>query len=113
MGKLNSVTIDCANAEGLAQFWAQAIEGYEIDKEWPMVLKSPGGPTIFFQRVPEPKQVKNRVHLDLSVADRPTEVERLTALGARILKEMNESGYRWTVMQDPEGNEFCVTQTST
>jgi predicted enzyme related to lactoylglutathione lyase len=112
MGKLNSVTIDCADAEGLAKFWAQAVEGYDVDKEWPMVLKSSSGPTLFFQRVPEPKSVKNRVHLDLSVPDRPAEVARLKSLGAKVLQEMDEGGYKWTVMQDPEGNEFCVTQTA-
>jgi predicted enzyme related to lactoylglutathione lyase len=110
MGKLNSVTIDCANAEGLAKFWEQALEGYAIDAEWAMVLKSDSGPTIFFQKVPEPKTVKNRVHLDLSVEDRAAEVERLKTIGAKVFEEKEEGGYRWTIMQDPEGNEFCVVQ---
>jgi predicted enzyme related to lactoylglutathione lyase len=112
MGKLNSITVDCADAEGLAQFWAKALDGYEVDAEWAMVLKSSSGPTIFFQKVPEPKSVKNRVHMDLAVADRPAEVERLKGLGATVLHEMDEGGYKWTVMQDPEGNEFCVTQAA-
>ena len=112
MGKLNSVTIDCRDAETLAKFWAQALDGYSVDSEWAMVLKSDSGPTIFFQAVPEPKQGKNRVHLDISVADCPTEVERLKALGATVFQEMDEGGYRWTIMQDPEGNEFCVTQAA-
>lgn len=110
MGKLNSVTIDCRDADALARFWAQALEGYSVDAEWAMVLKSESGPTIFFQTVPEPKQGKNRVHLDMSVAGREAEVERLKSLGATVFREMEEGGYQWTIMQDPEGNEFCVTQ---
>ena len=112
MGNLNSVTIDCRDAETLAKFWAQALEGYSVDSEWAMVLKSDSGPTIFFQAVPEPKQGKNRVHLDMAVADRLAEVGRLKSLGATVLQEMEEGGYQWTIMQDPEGNEFCVTQAA-
>lgn len=112
MAKLNSITIDCRDAEGLAVFWAQALDGYSVDSEWAMVLKSDAGPTIFFQAVPEPKQGKNRVHLDMAVADRPGEVERLKVLGATVFKEMAEGAYQWTIMQDPEGNEFCVTQAA-
>jgi len=110
MGKLNSITMDSADAEAQARFWAQALEGYAVDSEWAMVVKSESGPTIFFQKVPERKSVKNRVHLDLSVADRAAEVARLKGLGAKVMQEMDEGGYKWTVMQDPEGNEFCVTQ---
>lgn len=112
MSKLNSVTIDCADAEGLAKFWAKALDGYSVDAEWAMVLKSDSGPTIYFQTVPERKSVKNRVHLDLAVEDREAEVKRLKALGAKALQEMDEGGYQWTIMQDPEGNEFCVTQAA-
>jgi len=109
---LNSITIDCKRAESLAKFWAQALDGYAVDREWAMVLKSDSGPTIYFQAVPEPKQGKNRVHVDIAASDRPAEVKRLKALGARVFREMEEGGYRWTIMQDPEGNEFCVTESA-
>jgi hypothetical protein len=68
------------------------------------------GRRLLFQRVPEPKTGKNRLHLDLHPGDgaREAEVERLTALGARVLREVREQGGAWTVMYDPEGNEFCV-----
>jgi hypothetical protein len=68
------------------------------------------GRRLLFQRVPEPKTVKNRLHLDLhpGAGLRGGEVERLTALGARVLREVREQGGAWTVMYDPEGNEFCV-----
>ena len=63
------------------------------------------GPRLLFQLVPEAKQVKNRVHLDLASADVRTEVLRLAGLGARVL-----AGQRaWVTMEDPEGNEFDVT----
>ena len=78
------------------------------------------GSRLFFQKVPEPKVVKNRVHLDVNVGgghqialdERKSrvnaEVERLTALGARSLRPVEEMGEYWVVMADPEGNEFCL-----
>lgn len=75
------------------------------------LLGREGGPGICFQRVPESKTVKNRVHLDIVVAD----VERATALiedlGGRKRGEpsdFHEGGWRWRMMADPEGNEFCL-----
>jgi predicted enzyme related to lactoylglutathione lyase len=65
-------------------------------------------PTLMFIQVPEPKAVKNRVHLDLHADDRAAEVERLVGLGARIVHEKAEFGVEWTTLADPEGNEFCV-----
>jgi predicted enzyme related to lactoylglutathione lyase len=112
MAKLQCVTIDCDDAEGLARFWGIALEGYTTDEEWKVLLKSDSGPMIFFQKVPEPKNGKNRVHLDMQSDNREAEVFRLSRNGARVLEEKDEHGHRWTIMQDPEGNEFCVTQTS-
>jgi hypothetical protein len=78
------------------------------------------GPRIYFQRVPEPKTVKNRVHLDLDAGGGASvpleerrrrvdaEVERLRGIGATRLRAVEESGEYWVVMQDPEANEFCV-----
>ncbi|MFI7297813.1 VOC family protein [Streptomyces sp. NPDC050121] len=68
------------------------------------------GRRLLFQRVPEPKTVKNRLHLDLHPGAqlRAGEVERLKALGASVLREVNEPSGAWVVMTDPEGNEFCV-----
>jgi len=77
------------------------------------------GPRLFFQQVPEDKVVKNRVHLDINAAEGVTdpaerhrvidaEVTRLTEAGASVVHEMEERGEFWVVMQDPEGNEFCV-----
>ncbi|MFF3940774.1 VOC family protein [Streptomyces phaeofaciens] len=68
------------------------------------------GRRLLFQRVPEPKAGKNRLHLDLHPGEgrRAGEVERLTALGASVLREVREPSGTWVVMADPEGNEFCV-----
>jgi hypothetical protein len=68
------------------------------------------GRRLLFQRVPEAKTVKNRLHLDVHAGDgqRAAEVERLTGLGASVLREVKEQGGEWVVMADPEGNEFCV-----
>jgi hypothetical protein len=78
------------------------------------------GPRLYFQRVPEPKTAKNRMHLDLAVSGArgtPSEearrsiaaaVERAAAAGATRLREIDEGGEHWVVLQDPEGNEFCM-----
>ncbi|GHI05686.1 hypothetical protein AQI88_10375 [Streptomyces cellostaticus] len=68
------------------------------------------GRRLLFQRVPEAKTVKNRLHLDLHAGQgrRADEVARLEALGARVLREVQEPAGAWVVMADPEGNEFCV-----
>lgn len=74
------------------------------------LLPVPEVPIMRFQRVPEPKLTKNRLHLDLSVEDLDEACARVEALGGRRIPEqaLTENGYIWTVMQDPEGNEFCV-----
>ena len=68
------------------------------------------GGRVLFQVVPEPKAVKNRVHLDLHVGPdrRDAVVARLTGLGGRVLWEGHEGPSSWVTMADPEGNEFCV-----
>ncbi|NEC14428.1 hypothetical protein G3I34_19585 [Streptomyces sp. SID8014] len=68
------------------------------------------GRRILFQRVPEPKSAKNRLHIDLHSGGRPreSEIRRLTELGATVEREVAEAGGTWVVMRDPEGNEFCV-----
>ncbi|MEU2667645.1 VOC family protein [Streptomyces sp. NPDC007164] len=68
------------------------------------------GRRLLFQRVPEPKTAKNRLHLDVHAGPerRKAEVERLLGLGATVLREVAEQSGTWTVLTDPEGNEFCV-----
>jgi hypothetical protein len=136
------VTFDAANPLRLGRFWAQVL-GY-VDQPppdgfdtWDAFLDSIGvpadqrdiraalvdpagvGPRLFFQKVPEPKTAKNRVHLDVNVGvglrDRAehdrvvrARAQELVALGARIQREGEELGEFWIVLQDPDGNEFCL-----
>ena len=109
---VDSLTFDCHDPRAVAGFWctAMAYEVAEIDDEG-AELRDPrgGGWPILFLVVPEAKAVKNRLHLDLrpprSMAE---EVDRLRRAGASIVRRVDEGGSFWTVMQDPEGNEFCV-----
>ncbi|HZG05496.1 MAG TPA: VOC family protein [Streptomyces sp.] len=68
------------------------------------------GRRLLFQRVPEPKTVKNRLHIDVhaGAGRREETVTRLTGLGATVIRQVKEASGEWTVMADPEGNEFCV-----
>jgi predicted enzyme related to lactoylglutathione lyase len=106
-----SLVIDCAEPDKLAGFWAPAL-GYQnlgAFGEY-VALAADGAPLLLLQRVSEPKQGKNRMHLDIKVPDVEAEVGRLVALGAKRVSDspMEEHGAQWVVMNDPEGNEFCV-----
>ncbi|MCU1535082.1 MAG: hypothetical protein JWR53_1563 [Glaciihabitans sp.] len=137
---LGNITFDCANPRELSHFWADVF-GYP-HAEWPDDLKAEllagglteddlesrglaedpegKGPRLFFQRVPEGKTAKNRMHIDVNCApgrrstkeERDAEAQRLVALGATIMVNFSAN---WGpildehyVMQDPEGNEFCI-----
>ena len=138
------ITVDCADPAGLAAFWAEAL-GYLVQApppgfgSWEQALEAMGvpperhndasavvdpdgsGPRVFFQRVPEGKQAKNRLHLDVRAAPGlegearmaalEAEAERLVALGATRLRRHEPApplGAGHIVMADPEGNEFCL-----
>jgi len=137
------VVIDCAEPARLANFWASALgyklqdppDGYSTWEEFLRAMRIPEedwnsasavvdpegkGPRVYFQRVPEGKVVKNRVHLDLNVGGgRETpiekrkarvdeEAERLVGEGATRVRPVDQRGEYWVFMQDPEGNEFCL-----
>ena len=109
------VTFDCADPVRVAAFWATAL-GYEevpADEEDWVEIEDPfeQGPSLLFAPVPEPKVVKNRAHLDIKPeTTMAAEVERLMALGASTVDTRRHDTWTWTVMQDPEGNEFCVAE---
>jgi catechol 2,3-dioxygenase-like lactoylglutathione lyase family enzyme len=110
--RVDLVTLDCADPEREAVFWSDAL-GYRIGERTGAYVfaEDPSGRdiTLVFQRVPEAKRGKNRVHLDLRPrASMAQEVDRFVELGATILGEVRELDRFWTVMSDPEGNEFCV-----
>jgi predicted enzyme related to lactoylglutathione lyase len=105
------VTFDCADPRRLAEFWSKAT-GYRIEQQSEdMATLSPGEggqPKLLFMNVPEPRTVKNRVHLDVGVSDIEAEAARLIEFGATRGELHREDGFVWAVMADPEGNEFCI-----
>ncbi|MCP2256881.1 Glyoxalase-like domain-containing protein [Streptoalloteichus tenebrarius] len=107
---LKMVTIDCLDPHRLAEFWTRAL-GASVVGDWGgfLVLGVEGAPALGLQRVPEPRAGKNRVHLDFAADDREAEVRRLEELGATRVTEHSAPGLAWTVLADPEGNEFCVS----
>jgi predicted enzyme related to lactoylglutathione lyase len=116
VAQLDKVTFDCADPGPLADFWARSL-GWEVDDvDDEGAIIRPARTTdetpwqgVYFQKVPEGKVVKNRVHLDLRPLDSMSaEVGRSVALGATVQGRVDEEGSFWTVMLDPEGNEFCV-----
>jgi hypothetical protein len=135
------ITVDSARPHELADWWAAALgwqvepqdeafirrmvdDGHASEEDttrhrgalvWAVgaAVRSPepGRPRILFQRVPEPKTVKNRLHFDVRVGPeaQAAEVARLTGMGARELWRGAQGPSAWVTMADPEGNEFCVT----
>jgi hypothetical protein len=113
--RIGMVTADCADPRALAAFWAAALTTSVVWETEGFVMLAPptdGGPALGFQKVPEERAGKNRLHLDLGAPQggRPAEVARLVELGATELGERggDASGLVWTTLTDPEGNEFCV-----
>ncbi len=121
MAVLKEIVIDARHPAALARFWAAALDGYAVraydaaeiarlaalgfrPETDPAVMVDGPGPSLCFQHTDAPKTARNRVHMDVLAASRPVEVARLAALGARVRDE--HDGF--TVMLDPEGNEFCV-----
>jgi predicted enzyme related to lactoylglutathione lyase len=106
-----ALTIDSADPAGLADFWGKVLgrpvsPGATAENATLDATDPASGPRLFFQRVPEVKTVKNRLHLDLVTEHYDQEIERLTGLGAKPLNEIKFPGARWTTFADPEGNEF-------
>jgi predicted enzyme related to lactoylglutathione lyase len=115
---IRTITVDCADASVEGRFW-QTVLGWPLEVEEDgsaAFLTNPGGgPNLLFQQVPEPKQVKNRMHLDLQPTgrSRDEEVQRLAASGATVVGDHRRPyGTGWVVMADPEGNEFCVERSA-
>jgi predicted enzyme related to lactoylglutathione lyase len=107
--------LDCADPETLAPFWAEVL-GYVVLRRNPpyVALGHPAGmqPELLLQQVPEPKEGKNRMHLDLRVGALEDELIRMLGLGARRLRgPFDDQGCLTAVLADPQGNEFCLIQT--
>lgn len=110
----HNVVIDCADHDVVIPFWTAALgwTAHRINDQF-VALRAPAeegiGFDILFQKVPEPKIVKNRAHIDFDAADMDAEVARLVDLGGSVIAERGLGDFRWTVVADPEGNELCVT----
>jgi Glyoxalase-like domain len=106
-----NLVVDARDPGRLARWWAEALD-YRIVTEEPdevEIRRTPDTlPGLIFVPVPEGKQIKNRLHIDLRPADREAEVERLVDMGARHADVGQSHEESWTVLVDPEGNEFCV-----
>ncbi len=111
------VVIDCADLERAARFWS-AVLGYadaagDDGGTYRSVLPADGfGVELLLQRTTDAKHGKNRVHLDLRTRDLEAEVGRVLALGAsrQTAEPVEENGWTWHILLDPDGNEFCVLQ---
>ncbi|WFE21365.1 VOC family protein [Solwaraspora sp. WMMD937] len=105
-----NLVVDAHDPARLARWWAQAL-GYQIVHEASdevEIRRSPDQPPgLIFVPVPESKQLKNRLHIDLRPTDQAAEVERLVDMGARRV-DIDQGDVTWMVLADPEGNEFCV-----
>ncbi len=118
---ISHTAIDCRNAYELSQWWKEVLEYVDSpedpnqpgqDECW--IQRPDGGHPLIFLEVPEDKEVKNRVHLDLrpSAGTRDEELARLLRLGATQLQDVRaDDGTGWVVLADPEGNEFCIMRS--
>ncbi len=114
--RLSEIVVDCRDPESLAAFWSAVLGYRELSREDGEVEIGPdegfGGPapTLVFGRVPDPTPGKLRWHVDVSHTDRDqdAELERLLALGARPADVGQTGEEPWHVLQDPEGNVFCL-----
>lgn len=110
---VGAVTFDAADTERLAAFWATALG--TVDRparslpDVRVVEPTESNPLMLFLPVPEPKTAKNRCHLDLHSDTYEADLARLGGLGATIVAHHDEVG-RWVVLQDVEGNEFCLVE---
>ena len=108
-----NITFDCDDVLKVADFWS-AVMGRSIDEGGSDAFASIDGaytkrtePAWYFNKVEEPKATKNRMHLDLVNPD-PSSVDDLVQLGAKLVRQVDWGFHAWTVLEDPEGNEFCV-----
>lgn len=107
------LVLDCADPVALGEFWAAALDYVSAGEFGSYVALFPNGrsgPKLLLQRVAESKNGKNRMHLDIETSDIEAEAARLIGLGATRFQQdtLSEQGTTWVLMNDPEGNEFCV-----
>ncbi len=111
--RLAALAVDAASPQRVADFWCDVLGWQVVETSEQVISIAPvdgAEPGIDVVLVPEPKSVKNRLHLDLRADGGSTEaeLERLLALGARRIDVGQDPGATWVVLADPEGNEFCL-----
>jgi predicted enzyme related to lactoylglutathione lyase len=114
--RLSHVMIDALDPEALASFWAVLL-GVEVAARvdggrFVFLTASEGVPAFGLQRVPEPKESKNRVHVDLEVEDLDEATRWIRAHGGSKVAEHRLGDFHWRIVADPEGNEFCIVPRS-
>jgi Glyoxalase-like domain len=116
--RASNFCIDAADPYAQTMWWAEVLEDFTIEDDWEMKpddeecgLAGPDDRFLLFLKVPEPKTVKNRMHICLRPTDRSRdeEVDRILDLGATLVDDLRKGSDKgWAVLADPEGNEFCV-----
>jgi predicted enzyme related to lactoylglutathione lyase len=106
------VNVDCRDLQRMSEFYCAAL-GYTPEgtagEQYCSIVAGDGRPKLVFQKVPEARVAKNRVHLDFIVGpDIEGEAARFESLGATRIERISEYGVNWIVMHDPEGNEICI-----
>jgi predicted enzyme related to lactoylglutathione lyase len=109
-----AATIDCADLEVMTAFWGRLLDvEFQIVEHFGFLAHAPDRRvTIWLQQVPEPKEGKNRVHLDFVVSDLDAAGDRVRALGGSVLERQEWRGHVWTICTDPEGNVFDIMQAT-
>jgi hypothetical protein len=113
--RFDTLVIDAHDPLALGRWWAELLGWmYEVDEDDDVVVSPPDGTPasdLLFQQVPEAKEVKNRLHIDLRPDDQAAEVARAEAMGARRV-DIGQGDETWVVLADPEGNEFCILRAT-
>jgi catechol 2,3-dioxygenase-like lactoylglutathione lyase family enzyme len=114
--RIGSIVIACENFDEMLAFWQHALhyQPREPAKDGWVVLRDPQrrGPNVSLNRVTKKRTARSRLHLDLYTADQRTEVERLIQLGAKRYPWRYRPGADFIVLEDPDGNLFCVVQVA-
>jgi catechol 2,3-dioxygenase-like lactoylglutathione lyase family enzyme len=114
-GKVTTVMVDTVDLDASAVFWSEFLGLEEVYRNDTYVYLSPmseGGPHLAFQLVDEPRPGKNRLHLDIQVDDRVAATDQIIAAGGSFIAQVDEPGFPvWSVMADPQGNEFDIYES--
>ena len=113
--RLRNLAIDCNDLDAMVAFWSELLAFQVLardDTDALLAAAEDARPRLYLQKVPEPRSGKNRLHLDLDAGSDELEpaVARAEAIGARRVESFEEDGYGWWVLEDPEGNLFCIVR---